>query len=67
VFIQFRKLRFGKGETMFRKIVVLIVMLMPAVGAVAHDLSIPELLALGCIPALAVSLILIQGSPQNPS
>jgi len=52
---------------MFRKIVIFIVMLMPALGAAAHDLPVPELLALGCIPALAVSLILIQGEPQDQS
>ena len=56
-----------RSNIMFRKIVIFIVMLMPALGAAAHDLPVPELLALGCIPALAVSLILIQGEPQDQS
>jgi hypothetical protein len=56
-----------RNNAMFRKIVILIVMWMPALGAAAHDLSLPELLALGCIPALAVSLILIQGRSQDRS
>ncbi len=52
---------------MFKKIVIVIVMLMPAVGAAARDLSVPELLALGCLPAAAVTLILSQGKPQEKS
>ena len=51
---------------MFRKIVIIIVMLMPAIGAAARDLSVPELLMLGCLPAAAVSFILAQSAkPQD--
>ena len=50
---------------MFKKIVILAVMLTPIMGAAAHELSMPELLALGCIPALAVSMVLIQARLQD--
>ena len=50
---------------MVRKIVIFIVMLLPAAGAAVPNLSLPELLALGCLPALVVAIMLAQSQPQD--
>jgi len=50
---------------MFKKIVIFAVMFLPVMGAEARKMSVPELLVIGCIAALAVSLVMIQGKPQQ--
>jgi hypothetical protein len=57
----FRKRR----NIMFKKIVIFIVFLLPVMGAAARSLSVLQLLTIGSLAALAVSLVVMQGKPQQ--
>ncbi len=50
---------------MFRKIILFVVFLSPMVGSLGFQIPFQILFMMGCFLALAVSIIVIQGNPQE--